>query len=216
MSGKTETRDERMSLPPLTSEALGTDPLSAFGRWLTDAEGGSGMRYPNAVLLSTVDADGIPEGRIMLLKGWDARGFLFYTNYQSAKGESLELHPWAGLTFYWDAQGRQIRAKGMVRRLSVEESDAYFLSRPRESRIGAWASAQSAPLESREALEAQITAVDERFRDADVPRPPQWGGYLLEPVAVEFWQEGAYRLHDRFRFTRTAPGGPWTVQRLNP
>jgi pyridoxamine 5'-phosphate oxidase len=151
----------------------------------------------------------------LLLKGVDARGFSFFTNYRSAKGRGLEASGRGALTFYWGDLLRQVRAQGAVQRLSDEESDEYFRSRPRGSQIGAWASAQSEPLESREVLEARAREVEVRFAGGEIPRPAHWGGYLLIPHEIEFWQEGESRLHDRFRYRRIGDG-PWTVERLNP
>jgi pyridoxamine 5'-phosphate oxidase len=229
---------------PLTPEALGPDPIRAFRQWLADASGAAnapsdtapggdpppdaGMRYPNALTLATVDAQGRPDARIVLLKGVDARGFQFFTNYRSAKARQLEGAGHAALVFYWDATGRQVRVRGPVERLPDEESDAYFQVRPRGSRIGAWTSEQSTPIESREALEARHHETEARFQEGEVPRPEHWGGYLLRPLEVEFWREGAWRLHDRILYRREpepepAPGSgsgggftPWTVLRLQP
>jgi pyridoxamine 5'-phosphate oxidase len=200
----------------LTAELLGSDPILTFNAWLAEAEMASGMRYPNAVTLSTVDAQGNPDGRIVLLKGTDARGFQFFTNYDSRKGAALTATPRAALTFYWDAQGRQIRARGAVVRLPESESDAYFASRPRASRIGAWASRQSEAIDSRDALDAAYAEEEERFADLDVPRPPHWGGFVLSPTEVEFWQEVPFRLHDRFLF-RKGEDGTWAPPtRISP
>jgi pyridoxamine 5'-phosphate oxidase len=200
--------------PLLTEETLGGDPILAFQRWLAEAGTTSGMTYPNAVALSTVDADGRPDGRIVLLKGADARGFTFFTNFASAKGRALEANPRAALTFYWDRLGRQVRARGGVERVPDAESDAYFASRPRVSRIGAWASEQSRPLSSRADLEARVAELEARHPGDEIPRPPHWGGFLLRPTEVEFWQEGPFRLHDRIRFRREGSG--WVTDRLFP
>jgi pyridoxamine 5'-phosphate oxidase len=210
------------TVPPLTPEALGPDPLAAFRRWLAEAEAASGMRYPNAVTLATVDAEGRPDARIVLLKDADPRGFVVFTNYRSAKGRELEAHPEAALVFYWDAMGRQVRVRGPVERLAPTESDAYFQSRPRASRIGAWTSEQSAPIDGREGLESRYREVQARHEGAEVPRPPHWGGFLLRPREIEFWREGDWRLHDRIRFRREGalevalPDADWTVERLQP
>lgn len=198
----------------LSREALGDDPLQAFQHWLSDAELDAGMRYPNAVTLSTVDAAGHPDGRIVLLKGVDDRGFLFFTNYGSAKGRALAVHPRGALTFYWDGMGRQVRARGPVERLSPEESDAYFASRPRVSRIGAWASEQSRELGGREVLNARVVEMEAIHPGDAIPRPPHWGGFVLRPEEVEFWQEGPFRLHDRILYRRSPSG--WDSVRLFP
>jgi pyridoxamine 5'-phosphate oxidase len=204
------------SRPPLTPEALGDNPVAAALAWVAEAAEASGMRYPNAVTLATVDADGRPDARIVLLKGGDDRGFLFFTNYRSAKARVLEEYPNAALVFYWDAMGRQVRVRGRTERLPVEESDAYFESRPRGSRVGAWASEQSMPIGDRDALEARYHEVDAEFADAEVPRPAHWGGFLLRPLEVEFWSEGTWRLHDRIRFRRSSPDDAWITERLQP
>ncbi|TVP50279.1 MAG: pyridoxamine 5'-phosphate oxidase [Gemmatimonadales bacterium] len=202
--------------PPLTPDALGDDPVAAALAWVAEAAEQSGMRYPNAVTLATVDAEGRPDARIVLLKGGDERGFLFFTNYRSAKARVLEASPNAALVFYWDAMGRQVRVRGRTERLPADESDAYFESRPRGSRVGAWASEQSMPIGDRDALEARYHEVEAEFADTEVPRPAHWGGYLLRPVDVEFWSEGTWRLHDRIRFRRSTPGDDWITERLQP
>jgi pyridoxamine 5'-phosphate oxidase len=199
---------------PLEATALGTDPLTAFGRWLEEAEDGSGLRNFNAVTLSTVDAQGRPDGRVVLLKGVDDRGFVFFTNYDSAKGRAMEAVPRAALTFHWDLMGRQVRARGRVERVPERESDAYFRSRPREARLGAWASDQSRELEDRSVLEARYRELEASWSGREIPRPSHWGGYVLIPEEVEFWQEGAHRLHDRILFRRS--DGGWDRVRLFP
>lgn len=194
-----------------------SDPMHAFAGWLAKAEAESGMRYPNAVTLVTVREDGHPDGRIVLLKGIDDRGFQFYTNYTSAKGKALVRNPDAAMVFYWDALGLQVRVRGRTERLEGDESDAYFESRPRDSRVGAWASNQSQPIESRAELEAEIQRQTERFgTEGPVPRPPHWGGFVLIPLEIELWEEGAWRLHDRYLYQRDTPKGQWSVQRLQP
>ncbi len=199
----------------LSAEDLGADPIRGFERWLEEAEAESSIRYPNAVILSTLREDGVVDGRVVLLKGVDERGFTFFTNYRSSKGRALKANPVGALTFYWDPMGRQVRVRGRVERLPGEESDAYFATRPRDSQIGAWASAQSETLASREALLERVRALDEDHRGRAVPRPEQWGGFLLVPDEIEFWQEGAFRLHDRFLFERSGVEG-WSVRRLSP
>ena len=201
--------------PTLTLDLLGPDPLAAFVRWFEEAQLHSNARYPDAMTLSTVDPEGWPEGRIVLLKGVDSRGFSFFTNYRSRKGRGLEASGRGALTFYWGDLKRQVRAQGVVARLPKGESDEYFHTRPRGSQIGAWASEQSEPLESREALEVRAQQVEALHAGKEVPRPSHWGGYLLTPHEIEFWQEGASRLHDRFRYQR-AESGDWRVERLNP
>ncbi len=214
---------ESSPLPPsdadftrLRRENLGTDPLVAFQGWLRYAETNGEMNYPNACTLATVDPDGKPEGRIVLVKGVDDDSVHFYTNYRSAKARSLQATPHAALTFYWDGLGRQVRIRGGVEPLPDEVSDAYFRTRPRLSRLGAWASKQSRGLGSREVLEERLREMKERFGDGEIPRPPHWGGYRLVPLEVEFWAAGDHRLHDRFRFRREAPGEGWVVTRLYP
>lgn len=190
------------------------DPLVVFGEWMETARGRSVMEYPNAMVLATVDGDGFPDARIVLLKDVDDRGFVFYTNRESAKGEALARTGMAGLSFYWDHLGRQVRVRGHVELVPDEESDAYFRTRPRGSQIGAWASEQSRVLENRETLEARVAALEDQYRDRQVPRPPHWGGYVVRPVAIEFWQAREGRLHDRFLY-RKRPSG-WSMVRLNP
>jgi pyridoxamine 5'-phosphate oxidase len=204
--------------PTLSVEQLGADPFVAFEGWMQEAAERSGMRYPNAVTLATVDGEGDPDARIVLLKGVDARGFLFFTNYDSAKGRALLEHPRGALTFYWDGMGRQVRARGPVEPLPAAESDAYFQSRPRLSRLGAWASLQSQELEGRAVLEARLADVERQYPGEDIPRPPHWGGFVLRATRVEFWQEGPFRLHDRVRYARdlNAPLSGWTPVRLYP
>ncbi len=201
----------RTSLSP---RRLGPDPLQAFSRWLDDARDESRMNYPNAATLSTVSEAGTPDGRIVLVKGVDGRGFRFFTNYESAKGAALRARPVAALTFYWDHMGRQVRVRGGVTRLPPDESDAYFSSRPRGSRLGAWASSQSRPLDDREQLMRRYREVEERYEGREVPRPKHWGGFLLVPDEVEFWQEAPFRMHDRLLYRRADE--EWEVTRLSP
>jgi pyridoxamine 5'-phosphate oxidase len=203
------------SYPPLTPEGLGVDPLVTFGQWLEEARDRSSVRYPNAACLSTVNGDGEPRGRIVLVNILDPATVIFFTNYGSAKGVELAQTSRAALTFFWDDLGRQVRMAGPVERASDAESDAYFATRPRGSQLGAWASRQSEPLESRSALEERVRALASEYEGVEVPRPPHWGGFRLRPDAVEFWQEGKDRLHDRILF-RTGGGEQWEVVRLNP
>jgi pyridoxamine 5'-phosphate oxidase len=166
--------------------------------------------------LATVGLDGAPDARIVLLKGHDPSGFVFYTNYESRKGEELSADPRATLVFHWKSLQRQIRVEGQVERVTPEEADAYFASRPQLSKVGAWASEQSRPLTERAELERRLAEAEARFAGADVPRPPHWSGFRLVPRRLEFWREMPYRLHDRLVFTRSAPGEPWSTGRLFP
>lgn len=197
---------------PLDREDLSDDPTEQFRRWLRDAET-AGVPLPNAMAIATADASGHPSVRHVLLRGVDERGFRFFTNRRSRKGRQLAENPWAGLVFLWKELDRQVHAEGTVEELVDDESDAYFATRPRDAQLGAWASAQSEPIEGREALDEAIVAVAARFPD-DVPRPPHWGGYLVRPATIEFWQGRRHRLHDRFRYRADAAG--WRIERLAP
>jgi pyridoxamine 5'-phosphate oxidase len=190
-----------------------SDPFALFAAWLADAEQSEPVD-PNAMALATVDASGMPNVRMVLLKGHGEGGFLFYTNLDSAKGTELAANPNAALCFYWKSLNRQVRVRGAVEPVTASEADAYFASRPRSSRIGAWASAQSRPLESRFALEKAVAAYTAKYAIGDVPRPERWSGFRLAPVEIEFWQAGTFRLHDRVRFTRA--DGAWAKVRLYP
>ncbi|MBK1622752.1 pyridoxamine 5'-phosphate oxidase [Afifella marina] len=189
------------------------DPFSLFGDWMREATA-SEPNDPNAVAVATADETGLPDVRMVLLKSWDERGFVFYTNLESRKGEQLAANPKAAMCFHWKSLARQIRIRGNVEAVSDEEADAYYDSRPRMSRIGAWASRQSRPLESRFALEKAVATETARFGAGKVPRPPFWSGFRLVPVQIEFWNNGAFRLHDRIRFTPHDNG--WQKQRLYP
>jgi pyridoxamine 5'-phosphate oxidase len=189
------------------------DPISLFEAWLA-AAGETEPNDPHAMSLATVDKDGLPDVRIVLLKGLDARGFVFYTNAQSAKGEQLRGQGKAALCFHWKSQKRQVRVRGEVEPVSAAESDAYFASRARGSRIGAWASDQSRPVADREALMAKAKEVEARFDGEDVPRPSHWHGWRVNPKYIEFWQDGAFRLHDRIVFKPSDKG--WSKTRLYP
>ena len=191
------------------------EPFGLFDAWLADATR-SEPNDPNAMALATVDGDGLPDVRMVLLKGIDARGLVFYTNEESAKGRQIAAAPKAAALFHWKSLRRQIRLRGLVSLVGDEEADAYFRTRPRASRIGAWASAQSRPLESRLALEAAIARHAAKFGVGEVPRPPYWRGFLLSPLAIEFWRDGAFRLHDRIAFTRADLHAPWRRARLYP
>ena len=191
------------------------NPFPLFEQWIGEAMN-SGQPEPNAMHLSTVDADGMPSGRIVLLRGCDERGLTFYTNYNSDKGRHLEANPRAAATFFWPENERQIRITGQVSRVDETESDAYFQSRPVGSRLGAWASAQSQPLPDRAALEKAMEAVSAQFPEPmPIPRPPYWGGYRLKPTAFEFWQGRRSRLHDRIKYS-IDESGAWNIVRLSP
>lgn len=202
---------------PLTSGdfTLADEPFRLFSEWLSDAER-SEPNDPNAMTLATVDETGLPDARMVLLKGLDARGFVFFTNTESAKGRELADNPKAALVFHWKSLRRQVRVRGPVERVSDQEADEYFATRPRLSQIGAWASRQSRPLEGRFALEAAVAATTARYAIGTVPRPPHWTGFRVLPVAVEFWHDRPFRLHDRVVFRRPAPDTPWERTRLFP
>ena len=192
-----------------------TDPFALFRAWMREAEAAEPID-PEAMALATVDAGGLPNVRMILLKGADERGFVFYTNCDSAKGQELAANARAALLFYWKSLGRQIRVRGAVELATEAEADAYFATRHRESRIGACASQQSRPLSSRAALEAELARLTEAFGTGEVPRPLYWRGYRLMPLEIEFWQSGEFRLHDRIVFRRASPQQPWTKTRLYP
>jgi pyridoxamine 5'-phosphate oxidase len=206
-----------LALEPLTSRDFSdeNDPFTLFTAWLREA-GTAEPNDGNAMALATVDAEGLPNLRMVLLKGHDHEGFVFYTNEESAKGRELTGQPRAALLFHWKSLRRQVRVRGPVVVVSDAESDAYFASRPRGSQIGAWASLQSRALESRFALEKSVAAYTAKFGLGTIPRPPHWHGYRVRPVAIEFWQDRPFRLHDRMRFSRAVPEGPWTKERLYP
>jgi len=199
-------------MPPLRRADLDPDPIIQFERWFALAAEAAPLA--EAMTLATVDGDGAPDARMVLLKGVDQRGFRFFSNFESAKAEQLAATPRAALVFYWRELDRQVRVRGAVERLAAEESDEYFATRARGSQLGAWASPQSRAIASRELLEGELAAAEARFVDGEVPRPPDWGGYLLEPRAIEFWQGRSDRLHDRFRYSRAAQG--WRMERLGP
>ncbi|MSR35872.1 MAG: pyridoxamine 5'-phosphate oxidase [Gemmatimonadetes bacterium] len=197
--------------------ALADDPLVQFDRWFEIARAQSGAQMPEAACLSSVDDDGYPDGRIVLLKARDATGFVFYTNLRSVKGRSLLARPRAALTFHWETLARQVRVQGDVERVRDAEADAYFATRPRGSQIGAWASEQSTALASREALLASVADVEARYEAGAVPRPPHWSGLRIVPRRVEFWQGRPDRLHDRFVYRRRgADASAWEIERLAP
>jgi len=193
--------------------ADGADPIELFETWLA-AVRESGILLPESAALATATPDAVPSVRMVLLKGVDERGFVFYTNYGSRKASELDDNPRAALCFHWVVHQRQVRVTGSVRRVSEEETEEYFATRDRGSQIGAWASRQSVPLAERAALEANVRDIVKRFRGEDISAPPFWGGYRIDPDSIEFWQGRADRLHDRLVFNRAADG--WTTVRLNP
>jgi pyridoxamine 5'-phosphate oxidase len=192
----------------------GDDPFAIARAWLAAAEAAE-PHDPNAIALATVDADGLPNARMVLLKEIEADAFVLYTNYDSVKARELDTAGKAAFVMHWKSLRRQIRARGAVTREEGRQADAYFRSRSLPSRLGAWASRQSQPLKSRAALMAAVAKVT-LAKGLDPARPPFWGGYRLTPVEIEFWADGAHRLHDRFRWTRARPGAPWSVVRLSP
>jgi pyridoxamine 5'-phosphate oxidase len=191
------------------------EPLRLFATWLEEATR-SEVSDPNAMALATVDADGVPNLRMVLLKGLDAGGFVFYTNMNSQKGRELGAHPQAALNFHWKSLRRQVRVRGPVTQVSDAESDAYFATRPRLAQIGAWASQQSAPLESRFALEKAVALYTAKHPTGAVPRPPHWVGYRVEPMVMEFWKDMPFRLHERVEFRRDNADTSWNKTRLYP
>ena len=191
------------------------EPFALFSQWFADAEK-SEPNDPNAMALATVDAEGLPDVRMVLLKGLDRRGFVFYTNTQSAKGEELGANAKAALLFPWKSLRRQVRIRGPVERVTDAEADAYFATRPRGSRIGAWASQQSRPLESRFALEKAVASYTAKFAIGEIPRPAHWTGFRILPVQIEFWHDRPFRLHDRLVFRRAGQDENWSRARLYP
>jgi pyridoxamine 5'-phosphate oxidase len=198
---------------PLVEGDVDADPLRQFEAWFAEAAA-AGIRAPEAMALATATAGGAPSVRMVLLKGHDERGFVFFTSYAGRKARELESNPCAALLFSWDPLGRQVRVEGPVERVGEDESDAYFRARPRASRLAVWAAAQSEPVGSREELEQAVARAAERFPGDEVPRPPSWGGYRLRPERYELWQHRADRLHDRLLYERAAAG--WRITRLAP
>lgn len=216
--GSESSTDEATGI--LNDIAESDDPFATCRSWLGDAEQHE-INDANAMALATVDSAGLPNVRTVLLKGIDeagepARGFVFYTNFDSAKGRELIGNPKAALLFHWKSLGRQVRIRGIVSRVTGPEADAYFATRPRLSRIGAWASDQSRPLESRDTLEKKVGDYTAKFHDGEIPRPEHWSGFRLTPLEIEFWHNREYRLHDRIVYRRDAVNGPWRMQRLYP
>ncbi|OFX04475.1 MAG: pyridoxamine 5'-phosphate oxidase [Alphaproteobacteria bacterium RIFCSPHIGHO2_12_FULL_66_14] len=192
-----------------------SDPLVLFGDWYAEAAK-SEPNDPNAVALATVGPDGTPSARMVLLKDYDSAGFVFYTNYESRKGQHLLAHTKGALLFHWKSLRRQVRLEGPVAQTRPEEADAYFATRDRGSQIGAWASEQSRPLDGRFALEKRVAEYTARHVIGAVPRPPHWSGFRLQPVLIEFWRDGAFRLHDRLEYRRRTPDEPWAARTLFP
>ena len=191
------------------------DPFALFDAWMEEAKK-SEANEPNAMSVATVDKNGVPNVRMVLLKGVDKNGFVFYTNLESAKGNELAQNAHAALCFHWKSLGKQIRARGVVAKVSDAEADAYFASRAKDSQIGAWASAQSRPMEGRFVFEKEIAKTAAKYALAKVPRPPFWSGFRIAPIEVEFWRNRPFRLHDRLVYRRASPAEPWRTERLFP
>jgi pyridoxamine 5'-phosphate oxidase len=197
----------------LDEKDVSPDPVAEFARWFAEAQAAA-VDEPNAMVLATATPDGRPSARVVLLKGFDERGFVFFTDYRSRKGAELEANPRAALALHWGEVERQVRIEGTVTRTSEQESELYYRTRPLGSRLGAWVSYQSRPIASRDVLEAELREVERRFAGSDVPLPPHWGGYRLSPELLEFWQGRESRLHDRIRYVRE--GEHWRIERLSP
>jgi pyridoxamine 5'-phosphate oxidase len=213
MTGTTTIKQQT----PLTSGDFteAEEPFALFAAWFAEAAK-SEINDPNAMALATVDAEGLPDVRMVLMKGFDAEGFVFYSHIASAKGRELAANPKAALLFHWKSLRRQVRIRGTVSPVTDAEADAYFATRPKQAQIGAWASKQSQPLESRFAFEQALALVAAKYVISEVPRPPGWSGWRIRPVRFEFWHDRPFRLHDRIEFSRSAPGTAWSKTRLYP
>ena len=197
----------------LAEADVAADPVVQFRAWFRDALAAD-LHEPNAMTLATTTLDGRPSARVVLLKGYDERGFVFYTNYEGRKAVEIEANPTCSLLFYWGELERQVRIEGRASRLAGEESDAYFANRPRGSQLGAWASEQSRPVENKSVLKERVRALEDEYEGRGIPRPPFWGGYMVEPHTIEFWQGRENRLHDRLVYRRE--DGAWRIERLQP
>ena len=204
--------EERLTSGDFTEQ---NEPFALFAEWLKDAEA-SEINDPNALALATVDSEGMPNVRMVLLKGFDEHGFVFYTNFESRKGQEILGQKKAAMCFHWKSLRRQIRIRGHVSVVSDDEADAYYESRPRGSRIGAWASKQSRPLEGRFALEKAVAEYTAKYAIGSIPRPPHWSGFRIEPVSIEFWHDRPFRLHDRVEFRKDDASGGWQKVRMYP
>ena len=202
------------SSSPINESAVDANPISFFGKWFDEAMAAE-VREPNAMTLATATRDGIPSARIVLLKGADKNGFSFYSNYLSRKGKELAKNPSACLVFFWPELGRQVRIEGKILKLSKEESEAYFATRPFGSQLGAIVSPQSQVIANREVLDVAYTAYEQKFEGKKIPKPAHWGGYILQPIAIEFWQGRESRLHDRVKYALMEKG-KWKIERLAP
>lgn len=206
--------ENQSKLPQLIESNADPDPIKQFAKWYADASD-AGLKLPNSMTLATASRDGKPSARVVLLKGFDEQGFVFYTNYESQKGRELDENPYAALVFYWSEFDRQVRITGTVTKTTREDSESYFKTRPVDSQLGAWASSQSRVINSREVLEDKMRELMARYEGGDIPLPPYWGGYCLAPTEIEFWQNRPGRLHDRLRY-KLQPGGEWLIERLSP
>ncbi len=213
-TGRIAELRQEYTLAGLSESDLAADPIAQFQKWLGEAMAAL-LAEPNAMVLATVAPDGQPSTRTVLLKALDSRGFSFFTNYESRKARELTSNPHASLTFPWHALERQVNVEGRVSKLPRAEAEAYFKLRPRGSRLGAWASNQSQVIPGRDALEARMKELESQYPGEEIPLPPNWGGYVLAPESIEFWQGRPSRLHDRLRYTRQ-PNGSWRIERLSP